>query len=135
MALIDWKSEYPLGVALLDEQHARLADRVNHVAEAIARGETATKIAALLADLIEDTEQHFQLEEQLMYQHFYVSRLPHKETHLSLLLQVKKLRDDFAAAQPYAALETQALLRRWFLDHLFYADRALAAHLRGRGVR
>jgi hemerythrin-like metal-binding protein len=135
MAFIDWKPEYALGVALLDEQHARLADRVNGAADAIERGENAAKIAALLAELLDDTEQHFQLEEQLMYQHFYVSRLPHKETHLSLLLQLKKLKDDFAAAKPYAASGTRELLRRWLLDHLFHADRALAAHLRGRGVR
>lgn len=112
MAFIDWKSAYAFGIAMTGNQHPRLVDRMNEVVDAIERGEEAAKIAAFLADLPDDTEQHFQFEEQRMYQHFYLSRLPHEEIRLSPLLQLKKLKEDFAVAKSSAAFQTRELLRR-----------------------
>lgn len=134
MTLIEWTPDLAIGVKLIDQQHGKLMDLVNRVADALAAERAPSELTPLLNELLQYSEFHFQSEERLMYQHFYVSRLPHKEGHLHLTQQIRKLRDDFAAGNPRLTADTLDFLRRWLLDHILHADKALGLYLNTRGV-
>lgn len=134
MTLIDWTPELAIGVKLIDQQHGKLTELVNRVADALAAESAPSELTPLLNELVQYSEFHFQSEEQLMYQHFYVSRLPHKEAHLHLAQQIRKLRDDVAAGNPQLTADTLDFLRRWLLDHILHADKAVGLYLNTRGV-
>ena len=81
MELIKAQDAPRVGVAELDEQHAALIDLINRLHRAMIEREDRETLAALMAELVEDTQQHFAYEEQLMSRHRYPEYASHKADH------------------------------------------------------
>jgi hemerythrin len=69
MALFDWKEDYSVGVASIDDQHKRLIAWINRLHEAMTAGAAGNVMEQTLADLIDYTVYHFATEEKLFAQY------------------------------------------------------------------
>ena len=90
--MLQWKEEYEVGVAEIDEQHQKLIDIANRVYE-LMRNELALdkydQIVEILQELKEYTVYHFHFEEGLMQKAKYKKRFSHKLLHQEFLAQVE----------------------------------------------
>jgi diguanylate cyclase (GGDEF)-like protein/hemerythrin-like metal-binding protein/PAS domain S-box-containing protein len=130
--LIPWSTEQEPGVAVLDQQHRRLAEMVNRLAASVAAAEDGAQIQALLDDLGRFTAYHFDTEESLMDMYGLPGARSHKEQH-------RKLKDDLLAIRNQVdsseLSRTLSAVRDWLLTHIQAADRDLIRDLRSQGVR
>ncbi len=101
-----WQPAYVLGIPVVDAQHERLF--------------RLAREAAPLEFLLEQIQEHFRTEEELMAAHHYAGLAAHKLEHDSLLSQL-------AGAQPSEA--TLVFLDGWVTGHIASADRAMAGAL------
>ncbi|MGA7983529.1 MAG: bacteriohemerythrin [Chromatiaceae bacterium] len=130
--LVRWSPDDELGVAVIDQQHRRLAEMVNGLAMAVAAGEDTAQVQAMLEDLARFTAHHFETEEDLMERYQTASARTHREQH-------RKLKDELAAIERQIdsseLSRTLSVINAWLLAHIRGADRELTRELRSQGVR
>jgi hemerythrin len=135
MALIEWKEEFSVGVATIDEQHKRLIALMNGLHDAMAAGAANTVMDKTLADLIDYTVYHFGTEEKLFAQYQYPQAAVHKNQHDDLTKTAKKLQSEFKTGKTLITLETMHFLRSWLNDHILQVDKAAGKYLAGKGAK
>jgi hemerythrin-like metal-binding protein len=128
-APLRWSAAHEVGIRVMDEQHARLAELLNDLAAVVKSGEDHT---AVLNDIISYTEFHFAAEAQLMATHDYRDCAAHTDAHRRLLEEIRAFRPGIDGASARLALH---YLQDWLLGHVRGHDRELAEALRAQGMR
>ena len=67
-SVLEWREEYSVGVALIDEQHRNLFRMINELIDVINAVPTTERIAPILKGLIEYKQKHFATEEGYFHQ-------------------------------------------------------------------
>ena len=131
MIQLDWSDQLSVGVAYIDAEHRALIGAVNRLIGAITRGETA-QLAPILADVLNQTRQHFADEERLMRACAYPGLAAHQAEHRALLDELVALSgrvETQATAVP--ATEFVAVLSKWLMRHIITSDRDYRPYLVG----
>lgn len=131
MLHLDLGPEMAVGVPVIDQQHARMADLLNRVADAMKRGQDAERASALLDDFIAFTRHHFETENRLMERSSYPGLLAHAQEHRRLLDELASIR---AHADGAGLTLTIQSLREWLTTHISHGDRELGEALRARAA-
>ena len=125
--MLQWKEEYEVGVAEIDEQHQKLIDIANRVYE-LMRNELALdkydQIVEILQELKEYTVYHFHFEEGLMQKAKYKKRFSHKILHQNFLAQVEAV--DLSAVdenQEAYLVQIMDFIANWLIDHIVGEDK------------
>ena len=125
--MLQWKEEYEVGVAEIDEQHQKLIDIANRVYE-LMRNELALdkydQIVEILQELKEYTVYHFHFEEGLMQKAKYKKRFSHKILHQNFLAQVEAV--DLSAVdenQEAYLIQIMDFIANWLIDHIVGEDK------------
>ena len=125
--MLQWKEEYEVGVAEIDEQHQKLIDIANRVYE-LMRNELALdkydQIVEILQELKEYTVYHFHFEEGLMQKARYKKRFSHKILHQNFLAQVEAV--DLSAVdenQEAYLVQIMDFIANWLIDHIVGEDK------------
>ena len=125
--MLQWKEEYEVGVAEIDEQHQKLIDIANRVYE-LMRNELALdkydQIVEILQELKEYTVYHFHFEEGLMQKAKYKKRFSHKILHQNFLAQVEAV--DLSAVdenQDAYLVQIMDFIANWLIDHIVGEDK------------
>ncbi|WP_316859729.1 hemerythrin domain-containing protein [uncultured Cohaesibacter sp.] len=130
-SLINWdENTHNFGVDDLDSLHQESTLLVNHLAKTL--DEAVFK--ALFIQLLDHTKAHYHLEESLMDQSDFSDSLVHKSQHKRML---SELVDTNAMVQAGNIAIGRALLLdipSWFENHTAIMDRALADHLKAKGL-
>ena len=66
MAKIEWSAGLEIGVPPIDEQHKRLVEMINELADSHSDGLASAAVETALADLVDYTVVHFDMEETFM---------------------------------------------------------------------
>lgn len=127
-----WDSSHELGVAIIDEQHARLAELVNQLGDDLKLGRDRDRLIESLSALVAFTEAHFATEERLMFEHNITGAETHARIHRQLLDDVRSL--SVGLDEKSMAL-TMRYLYEWLVRHIETYDRALSRALVAAGVR
>ena len=120
-----------VGVAIIDEQHRRLVQMVNHINRSIKEGCTEQALREQLVALIAYTRTHFDTEHALMLEHGYSGQGIHDRQHSELLRQAEQLVERLMPGDELTLLQT---LKDWLVGHILNSDKPLGAYLVGRGV-
>jgi len=131
MLHLDLGPEMAVGVPVIDQQHSRMADLLNRVADAMKRGQDAERVSALLDDFIAFTRHHFETENRLMERSSYPGLLAHAQEHRRLLDELASIR---AHADGAGLMLTIQSLREWLTTHISHGDRELGEALRARAA-
>ena len=135
MAFFDWKDEYSVGIARLDEQHKKLVSLLNDLYGAMKEGKGNEILDDVLKGLVTYTKTHFASEENLMKQYKFPGYGLHKERHESMGRHVLSLYDKFKSESKPNTLEIANYLKGWLANHIMGTDKLYRAFLNEKGVR
>ncbi len=134
--MLQWKEEYEVGVAEIDEQHQKLIDIANRVYE-LMRNELALdkydQIVEILQELKEYTVYHFHFEEGLMQKARYKKRFSHKILHQNFLAQVEAV--DLSAVdenQDAYLIQIMDFIANWLIEHIIGEDKKVGQSVRAQ---
>jgi len=131
MSLMKWTQEsYGTTVAICDEQHQELFNRVNALNDAVSGGERP-EIGNRLDRLIEYVVEHFQSEESLMEEKGYADLDKHRQIHDELVSTCVDLQGKFHANEAEIETGTLAFIKDWLDHHIPVIDRKYGPALNG----
>ncbi len=128
---LDLGADMNVGVPVIDRQHARLAELLNRVAEAVKSGQDRDRVAVLLGEVVDFTRHHFETEERLMEKFGYPGALAHGQEHRKLLADLASIRAHATGASLMLTLQS---LKEWLVSHIAHGDRELGEALVARGA-
>lgn len=126
MLHLDLGPERNVGVPVIDQQHARMADLLNVVADSVKSGREPEHVALLIDELVAFTRHHFETEQRLMRRHGYPEALAHAQEHRRLLADLVAIRSNAGAAGMMLTIHS---LREWLTSHISHGDRELGKAL------
>ncbi len=131
MLHLDLGPEMAVGVPVIDQQHARLADLLNRVADAVKSGQDQERVAVLLDELVAFTRHHFETEQRIMEKCGYPEALAHAQEHRKLFADLMSIRDRADGASLMLTLQS---LKEWLTSHISHGDRELGEALIALGA-
>ena len=129
MALLEWKAEYSVGNASVDQEHELLIEQINQIYEQLSQPADTITVEAMLGDIHADISAHFALEELLMREAGYAEYEAHKEDHEDLLDQIHDLIFSFAENPDSGRELLMKQLSDWFGRHFASFDARLHREL------
>ncbi|MBU1100258.1 MAG: bacteriohemerythrin [Bacteroidetes bacterium] len=119
---IVWKTEYEVGIELIDEQHKKLVQIANTFLKARADGLQQDVLKNTLVSLIDYTKYHFKDEEELLKKNYYPELVSHSKLHEELIEQIIHVLERLKDGSNYAIEELTKLIKEWLIDHILQKD-------------
>jgi hemerythrin-like metal-binding protein len=123
MALLQWNSNYSVGVDSMDRQHRKLFEILNELHAAMMKGEAQKITGELLRKLVAYTREHFTAEEALMATAGYSALAQHRIKHRDLIKQVDDLAARYERGENNLNLPLLNFLRDWLTNHIQQEDK------------
>ncbi|MBE7376176.1 bacteriohemerythrin [Pseudomonas lopnurensis] len=122
MSLLVWQSDLNTGIDVIDAQHRRIVEMINHLHSA-QMSQHSAELGEVLEELVDYTLSHFAFEEELMEEAGYPFTGAHKRVHQIFTRRVDEYRLRFRAGEDVAD-ELKSLLSRWLFNHIRNDDKA-----------
>nr|WP_319516618.1 hemerythrin domain-containing protein [uncultured Cohaesibacter sp.] len=127
MTLIEWEEgRHLVGVDEMDSVHQEFTLIVNRLGET----QDPSIFKSLFIQLLEHTQEHFALEDQLMEETVFEGFDDHREEHERVLKQMHYINEKVQAGNLDFGRAFVEDLPRWFDLHADTMDNALAVHLK-----
>ncbi|WP_054695810.1 bacteriohemerythrin [Syntrophomonas palmitatica] len=125
--MIEWKTDYSIGVDEIDEQHKKLFEIANR-AYILLKNELITdkydQITAIFAELLDYTEYHFSFEEKYMTSIGYKKFLSHKVIHEDFVEKVKNIDlKQIDEDQDKHLMDILNFIVDWISEHILVQDK------------
>lgn len=133
--LIEWDDSLKVHISIVDNQHKVLVDILNQLYDMALKNESAEKLGPIFESLIEYTEKHFSMEENLFEKYGYPEEAGHKDEHKKLRAQLYEYRQIFQEHGPTIMFELLNFLRNWLVTHILGTDREYAEFFHNKGIR
>jgi hemerythrin len=114
MAYLVWQDDLNTGIQVIDNQHKRIVEMINHLDDAQAQKDSAL-IGGVIEELVDYTQSHFAFEEALLEDAGYQFTRAHKKVHELFIKRVSDYRLRYAAGEDIAD-ELKGLLGRWVVQ-------------------
>ena len=132
MALLQWRSQYSVGIEAVDHEHRELIDLINRLHDAASAHKSKDEVIAFFGDLFRGISAHFALEERFMRERNYDRLDAHKDNHEQLLDDLRDIMDSFEQNEALDDSLLAQTLDAWFSRHFETHDallhKALGAH-------
>ena len=128
MALLGWQDDLNTGGEVIDRQHMRIVEMLNHL-HVTQKSMQRVAVGEVIDELIDYTLSHFAFEEELMEEAGYAFCAAHKRVHEVFIKRVSEYRMRFEAGEDITA-ELKGMLARWLFNHIRGDDKAYAKHVR-----
>jgi hemerythrin len=135
MAFFDWKNDYSVGIARIDDQHKALVGFLNELYEAMQAGKGKETLDAVMINLVEYTKTHFASEESFMKLYDYPDFEVHKQKHDKMAGHVLGLKQQFDSGKLTNPMLITTFLKEWLSKHIMGTDKAYGPFLNAKGVR
>jgi hemerythrin len=130
MALLQWNTQYSVGIKQIDDQHQTWISLINALNDAMEKGEGQQAVARVYKQMMDYTRTHFSTEEKLMVECGYPAFAAHKMLHDSFVRDLESRKDLAGGGSTKAALDAMRTLREWLIGHIQKEDKAYAPHLK-----
>jgi hemerythrin len=128
MTLLEWKSDYSVGIPSMDFEHRKMIAMINEIYDEMSQRNDPDSIDQFLGDINAAINAHFALEERIMKDAGYIEYEAHKDDHEELLDQIRALMDEFGKDPENGFVLLRENLGNWFERHFASFD----ARLHGR---
>jgi len=135
MTNFEWKNDYRVGIAEIDDQHKVLVGFLNESYEAMRAGKGKDTLDSVLKNLVQYTKIHFATEEKLMKMHKFPDYEVHKQKHEKMTARVMELKHQFDSGQISSPIQITNFLKDWLSKHIMGTDKAYGPFLNAKGVR
>lgn len=127
--MLEWKSDYSVGVEQLDAQHRKLFEYFNELEGAMRKGRGREVIAQVLANLASYTREHFRQEEDLMRRAAFPGLERHRQVHEAFVARVQELVKRQAEGDTSVTVEAATSMAEWLSRHILGMDREYAPYM------
>jgi hemerythrin len=124
MSFLIWQNDLDTGIDVIDAQHRRIIEMINHLHTAQATRDRLA-IGEVIDELVDYTLSHFAFEEELMEEAGYTFTNAHKRVHEIFIKRVAEYRQRYQAGEDIAD-ELKNMLSRWLINHIRGDDKAYA---------
>lgn len=127
--IFPWNENFNTGIAIIDEQHHKLAQLINLLAGHVAHKADVPALNLIFDELANYAVYHFQTEEAIWHEHLPDDQLEHqhKKIHKSFITTVVKLKgDENSKPAGHIIEELLSFLTRWLASHILETDRYMA---------
>lgn len=124
--IFPWNDNFNTGITEIDEQHQRLVDLLNQLANHVAFQSDLPSLNNIFDQLTDYASFHFQTEEEIWHQYIPedLLELDHQKTHGSFVSQVLKLKSNINAKPSDDVIEdVLSFLTNWLALHILESDR------------
>jgi hemerythrin len=126
--LIVWTNDLNTGIEVIDNQHKRIVDYINQLADAIQQLNRLA-VGPVLDELVDYTVSHFAFEESLQEEAGYELAPLHKTAHDRFAKRVVKYQERHNAGEDIA-IELHSMLNTWLVHHIKRDDMAYASEVK-----
>ena len=120
---LSWTPDLSLGIDIIDNQHKRIVDYINHLETARIDRDGAA-ISRVLEELVDYTVSHFSLEEAMMEAANYGFLKPHQKVHELFVRRVSDYQQRFKRGEDVETVagDLQTTLVTWLTNHIKRED-------------
>ncbi|MBF0255108.1 MAG: hemerythrin family protein [Gammaproteobacteria bacterium] len=122
MKIINWSAEYSVGVAQLDQQHQKIIDLINELADCLCTDEEMATASRVLNEMHNYIIDHFGLEERMLSSAKYPQLAEHKEGHNRFIKKFSHLCAEVDSDRSEAVPHLLAYLNDWWDGHILHED-------------
>jgi hemerythrin-like metal-binding protein len=135
MAVFEWKDDYSVNIAAMDEQHKKLVALLNGLDIAIVEGKDEETLSTTLDGLMDYVLTHFKSEEELMKKNDYPQIQEHRQAHFDLTIKVVELKKAHEAYHHQdSARQVIMFLTKWLMSHIMGVDKRYGVFLNKKSV-
>lgn len=134
MKTLEWKSEYSVGVEMIDEQHKMFISIMNDLYVAITEKKEKNILDDVFKQLVAYTQFHFQTEERYFDEFDYEGATEHKAAHKRLCDQIVVLQNkgDALMENPFELMD---FLEDWLIEHIIGMDKLYGPCFNQHGLK
>lgn len=130
MDLIVWSHTYSIDNETVDTQHKKLMQLINDLHNVQSAGGDATRVGAILNELVDYTVYHFKAEEELQAKNNYPDLPQHKVVHQKLIQDVQGFLELLKKQDETAKERLMIFLTNWLKDHILGDDKKFGKFLK-----
>jgi len=133
---VPWSDTYRTGIRLIDNDHRSLFSTVNALHEKIENKAPVAELRQVTGELLRYANEHFEREEQLMFQYGYPALSAHRKKHhdfIRMVYAIRKIEHDNPDRLDFDRL--LAFLAGWLKRHIMGEDRGYIPYLTGDANR
>lgn len=135
MAAIIWNDAYSIGIPEIDTQHQKLLSIINELYEARQIGTGQVIIKETITKLVDYTNYHFTMEQQMHVEYKYLNAPKHKLEHQEFIDRLTQLKEEGEQGNLLLILKTLDFLKDWMITHILGSDKAFGNYLRDIGLQ
>ena len=128
---LEWDDGMSVGIPEIDEDHKRFISLIDELNLAITERMRAAEINRRLLHVIEDTNQHFEREENFFRERQYPNAEGHARSHNNVRNTLKKIQDSF---MPYGLeaewLDAALMIKQILINHILNEDMQYATYFK-----
>lgn len=128
MPLFNWKEEYSVNVAELDQHHRILIDIVNRIYDNCLQIDVVDCVGPKIQELVDYSQYHFKAEEGYLHRIEYFEREEHIEQHAMFIFKINELQQAYIGNEIELTKSLIVFLGKWLLHHVMEEDRKYAQY-------
>lgn len=130
MDRIEWKPEFSVGVAEIDEQHQKLYAIINKLQTAHRESLDYKAILSILSQLVDYSDYHFRTEDNYMIENSYPLFISHRKEHLSYIRKTGEFIIALENDQAALSEDIFKFLCEWWQNHIINSDLKYAPYIK-----
>lgn len=136
---LEWKEDYSVGVAEIDEQHKKIIEFVRELETCMSQNKDSTACKKILFEMSKYSDYHFATEEKYFREYGYEDKDEHIKEHVMYRARVKELKkmEREANNEEISRVIFKALdfLEDWWVGHLTHTDRKYIECFKKAGLK
>lgn len=119
---IEWGPFFRSGHSEVDKDHETLISLSNEIIVHCFRDNNEARIQGLFTELLNETQRHFENEEQILHHHRYEKLEEHKRIHADLLVKTKHLYEQLLEGQVSSVNLAKYIIQDVVVGHIIKSD-------------
>ena len=124
---IAWKTQYNLGIPIIDEHHRGIVSVINSLHFGMQNNYIEDMLTSIIDMMYDYTNIQFKIEEDFLEKIYFPNVKRHHELHLELSSQLEKMgKRSMLGKDPYQIMD---FLKQWWINHICLEDLVFRNHL------
>jgi len=135
MPAMQWTEQLSVKIDSIDNEHKKLIELINKLFDAMSRGEGHNALDAILKELSDYTEFHFNHEEEALKKYNYPAFAAHKKEHESFVSKIEDTKKKYEEGAITLTIPLIDFLTSWIKEHILKTDMGYSAFLVNAGMK
>jgi hemerythrin len=135
MSLINWDDSFSVNIVEIDNQHKKIVELINNMADAMKIGKGKVVLGGILNELVDYTVYHFKTEEDYFEQFGYSKIETQKKEHAEFKEKVFDLKKELKVGNQFFSIEVMTFLSSWLETHIKGVDKEYTAFFNAKGIK